>query len=185
MHKILLRYFILILIATTIFSCGNKSKRDAGVKVNYDRVAQKTLVAYNKQMIEIQSAEIDSFIKASKDTFLFTQTGVGYTLPKDQKEITPVPKDKPVIATYTIKLLNGKVCYKTQKEMLSVNGNTNIRGIGETLPFLAMNYPTQLVVPFHLAYGLPGNEKVPAATPVLIEIFLEYGNLKKDQEKQY
>lgn len=181
MHITTTRLFALITILVLFASCANKPKQNEGIKVSYNEVTQKTLMAYNKQMIAIQKAEIDSFISHSTDSFLTTPTGVSYTLPQKKEATKMVSGDKPLLVTFTIKLLNGKTCYKERQEVITLGSNTKIRGIGEALPYLAMNCKSQIVVPFHLAYGLRGNERIPAASPLLVEIYIEKANLKKDQ----
>lgn len=165
-------YISILAFTIALLGCRNNKSVQQEIPLNMEILTSNTLLEYNKQMIAIQKAEMDSFARVSPDSFLTTPTGVYYTIPvgKDYQTVAP---NTMVTVTYNITLLDGTICYNTRQEKLGIGSNTNIRGISEALEYLAIGYPSKLLVPYYLAYGLPGNDKVPSASPILINIVVE------------
>lgn len=169
------------ILALALLSCRNNKTVQQEMPLNMEVLTTNTLLEYNKQMIAIQKAEMDSFVQASADSFKMTPTGVFYSIPANTEAYKTLSTTGSVLVTYTIKLFDGTVCYNQRQELLSLSSNTNIRGVSEALEFLAIGHSSKLLVPYYLAYGLPGNDRVPSATPILIDIKVENPNHKKNQ----
>ncbi len=83
--------------------------------------------------------------------------------------------------TYSISLLNGDLCYKTdtlETETFKIDHSDIESGVQEGIKKMKVGDKAKLIVPSHLAYGITGdNAKIPPLQALVID--LELISLKK------
>lgn len=167
-------FFMLFTIIGIAQSCGNSNKNghsSAGVK-NLD----SSLVEANKMYVKRESDEIDQYVARHNWKMSTTGTGLRYMITKKGEGKETPAVDQRVKVDYKISLLDGTLCYSSEKEGPKdfVVGRDNIEtGLHEGIQYMHVGDEATFILPSHLAHGLLGDgNKIPAKASVIYQIKL-------------
>lgn len=154
-----MRYLIMLVIAVPfLFSCcttRHKTSEDEDV-INY----KDTLVSINKTLVTMDDESIKAYSDRYKLGLEVNKSGLWYKIAEKGKG-APVKKSKVVTISYTVSLLDGKVCYTSDSLGYKsfVVGQGGVEN-GLEIGILMLNEGSRaiFVMPPFLAHGLIGDE---------------------------
>ncbi len=134
-----------------------------------------SLVNYNRGVVLTEDQQIEDFVARYGWKMNKTATGLRYLIyKKGHGEKTE--KGKMAVISYTVRLLNGKLCYSSDKEGLKefkIGYGGVESGIEEGILLLHVGDRAKFIVPSHLAFGLLGDQnKIPQHATLVYDIEL-------------
>lgn len=187
------KYFIFEVKANKVFKKGNLTDSALYEEVN---------VYFENEIEKLKTGEenrIESFLKADKNDYSKTESGLRYYFSKKGTGVMPEPQDT-IVVHYTGKLLSGKVFDTSIEEVAKKEGLYNemrdyqpvpfVIGVGQVIPgwdegiLLSPNgSDVILVIPSNLAYGEQGEMRagIPPFAPLIFEISI--ADLKKFKDQ--
>ncbi len=153
-----------------LFSCEEVKQKKVPVWNN-----QKS-IEMNKFLSKEEDLAIRLFLKNRTDLKIEESgTGLRFALLKQGKgDVIQTNQDANV--EYSVKLLDGTVCYQTENDKLDVfrvDKSEMESGIHEGIKKMRKGDKALFIFPSHLAHGLIGNlGKIPPLSPLMIEIEL-------------
>lgn len=169
--------YIFILLATLAIllgSCKNSNKPQ--VKKPTVAQAKEMLIRINKTLNTNDSTAIQNYIKENGlNGFEASQTGL-YYLVSGEANGKQVETDDIVKLSYTISLLDGTICYKSEtdglKEFRVGQGGVE-SGLEEGILLMKQGQKAKFIMPPHLAHGLIGDGKfIPARSIIVYDVEL-------------
>lgn len=136
---------------------------------------KESLIKTNKSAAEIESEQIDAYIKRQKWNVIKTGSGLRYMIYKEGNG-EPAKMGQYAKIDFEITLLNGTVCYsnKGKKPAEFLIGQDNVEsGLHEGITYMHVGARAKLVLPSHLAHGLIGDQdKIPPRSTIIYDIEL-------------
>jgi len=130
----------------------------------------------NSQLLQKENDEIDYYVRSHKMPFKRTESGVRYFVYKPSTAGDSIIPDMKVTMDYTVKLLDGTVCYSSSQDgrRSFVIEHDNIEsGIHKGLQYLKRGDQALLIIPSHLAHGLLGDlNKIPPQSPIVYDVHI-------------
>lgn len=164
-------FFLFFLILAALPSC-----RDPGKEKKIDSEALKEpLIEINKTAAEIESEQIDGYVKRHHWDVIKSGTGLRY-LVYEKGEGEQARPGQVARVNFEISLLNGTVCYSTKesgpREFLI--GESGVEsGLHEGIAYMRVGDKAKLILPSHLAHGLAGDlNKIPPRSTIIYDIEL-------------
>jgi len=160
-----------------VFSLFSLIGCDNDIKVSHSssniRPFDDTIVNYNRQVVKTENQEIEDFIERYKWKMKKSQTGLRYII-YNLGNGPKASKGKLVKINYSVRLLNGKEIYNSDKlgaKQFIVGQGQIESGIEEGILMLRAGDRAKFVIPSHLAYGLLGDlDKVPERAVLIYDI---------------
>ncbi len=170
--KLWLLYLPFIIQGLLLYSCGQSN--DPGKKTNSKNIEESLLKA-NRQLVKTEDQQINDFISRYGWKMNETGTGLRYLVFRNGNG-EKVVKGNKVTITYTVSLLNGEVCYSSEKtgNKVFIVGQGGVEaGLEEGILFLKKGDRAKIILPSHLAFGLVGDgDKIPAKATLVYDIEL-------------
>jgi FKBP-type peptidyl-prolyl cis-trans isomerase len=170
-HCATLPVFLLFLILCT--SCSeqpqpSKSTRHLGMMSD-------SLVNYNRSIVRTEDQQIEDFIARYGWKMNKTGTGLRYLIFKKGKGVK-TEKGKVAVIRYTLRFLNGNLCYSSDKEGLKefkIGYGGVESGVEEGILLMRVGDRAKFIVPSHLAFGFLGDQnKIPQHATLVYDIEL-------------
>jgi FKBP-type peptidyl-prolyl cis-trans isomerase FkpA len=173
--KIILYLFLLI----SFSSCGGEeTSKEEVSEEEIARIRERILEA-NKAHVQIESKEIDNYIKRRNLSVERTGTGLRYLITK-QNDGKQAVSGMTATLKYSISLLDGTVCYSSDSlglKSFEIDHDQIESGIHEGVKLLKEGEHAIFILPSHLAHGLTGDHnKIPPGSPVVYNIELTHLN---------
>ncbi len=167
------KFLVFLLLIFSIFAC--KHKKIEKEKIFSDKNYKKTLINVNKYLLKTEDEQIEDYIKRYKWDMKKTGTGLRYLIYKHGKG-QKAKKNEIAKINYTIKLLNGDLCYSSEqqgpKEFIIGKGEM-ISGVEEGILLLRVGDKANFIIPSYLAYGVIGDQnKIPGNATLIYDIKL-------------
>lgn len=167
-----MKKIIFILTGCFLIACSNNNKEQ---KVLTPKDLKQPLINKNKSYAQIESDQIDAYVKRLNLNVIKTGTGLRYVIFKEGYGVKPKPGNV-VKVNYEVSLLNGKKCYSTynlKPEEFLVEHDDVESGLHEGIQYLKVGSKAKLIIPSHLAHGLLGDlNKIPPRSTVIYDIEL-------------
>jgi FKBP-type peptidyl-prolyl cis-trans isomerase len=130
----------------------------------------------NKQLVQKENDEINYYVKTHKMPFRRTGSGIRYYVYQPSDKGDSVRKEMQVSMDYTVKLLDGTLCYSSDKEgrkSFVVEHGEPESGIHIGVQYLKRGDRALLIIPSALAHGLLGDlNKIPPQTPIIYDVHI-------------
>jgi len=171
------RYIIvfpaLVLLLLLCFSCSEPPQPSNSTR--HLGMLSDSLVNYNRGVVLTEDQQIDDFVSRYGWKLNKTGTGLRYVIFKrGSGEATR--KGKVVFIRYTLHLLNGNLCYSSDKEGLKefkIGYGGVESGVEEGILLMHVGDRAKFIVPSHLAFGLLGDQnKIPQHATLVYDIEL-------------
>lgn len=121
-----------------------------------------------------QTDEIDKYLERQGWTMQATASGLRYMLLKAGAGKTLVQPEQVVKVAYTVRLMDGSVCYSSEKDgprSFKVGHDDVESGIHEGVQLMHVGDKMRFVLPSHLAHGFTGdNGKIPPLAALVCEV---------------
>lgn len=168
--------YLLIAVLILLVGCHQKTEPDNQFRKT-DR--DKSLVKVNRYLVKSEKEDIENYINRHQWIMEETGTGLRYMIYETGNGIT-AQKGQVVELNYSVKLITGDEVYSSKETgpLIFEIGHGGVEsGLEEALLYLKQGDKAKLVIPSHLAYGLPGDEnKIPPRSTLIYDI--ELVNLK-------
>lgn len=154
-----LRQLFSLILILSVFSCGDAKQEKE--KSSNPAEAKQPLISANKYLRESEDALIEDYISRYGWNMKKSGTGLRYWIYK-QGEGPEVSAGDHLRIGYEISLLNGEIIYHSDVDgELSFRQGSGeiIRGLNEAALFLQEGDQAKIILPSHLAYGLPGDQR--------------------------
>lgn len=134
------------------------------------------LVAINKTLMESEDRLIEKFIERKQWPVISTGTGLRYLIYEKGKGQNLAKIGQYASISYTISLLNGKVCYQSklgEKKSFTIEADDVESGLHEGVKYMKVGDKAKLIIPSHLAHGLIGDmDKIPPKSTIIYDLKL-------------
>ena len=157
----LCKYLILMLLLA-IFSCDNNEPKQQLSITKSDM--KNSMEKANRYLLNEEEEDIENYVKRHDLTMTSTGTGLRYQILKQGSE-KKIEKGEQVTLEYELHSIAGDLIYSSENDGVKsfvVGEGTVESGLDEAMTYLHRGDVAKLIIPFHLAYGLHGDDdKIP------------------------
>ena len=166
----MIRLLVFLSISILLASCSDDPQEMPVIDVQQ---MQEDLIEANKKALTRESVQIDTYIKEKNLDVTLTKTGLRYAIYKNVEGENVIEK-KEALVKYTVSLLDGTECYKTDKpEFFTVGKDYVESGLHEGIQFMSVGDKALIIIPSHLGHGLAGDlKKIPIKSTIVYDIEL-------------
>lgn len=171
-HILKASFTLIALALVCFFSCQS----DSGTTKKMDEeMLKEPLIRANKTAAEIESEQIEAFVKRQEWGVTTTGTGLRYFVYRQGKG-AKAEIGKTAKVNFEISLLNGTVCYSSKEkgpQQFRIGESEVESGLHEGITYLHVGDKAKLILPSHLAHGLIGDmNKIPPRSTIIYDIEL-------------
>ena len=143
-------------------SCGEKNPKPA-VSVTKDEM-KSSMEKANRYLLNEEEEEIENYVRRHEMTPIKTGTGLRYQILKQGSE-QRIEKGEVVTLEYELHSIAGDLIYSSENDGVRsfVVGEGSVEaGLEEAMAYLHRGDVAKLIIPYHLGYGLHGDDnKIP------------------------
>lgn len=166
-----MRSIIITSLLLLIFSCTDNPEAEKTMKWSQDDSTR-----LHQDLAAEQSLDIDLYLAQHSD-WKMTKTGSGLQYYIYKKSELPLAKVGQIAQVeYTISLLDGTICYKTNSdefEEFKIDKADIESGVQEGVKLMRKGEKAKFIIPSHLAHGLTGDmNKIPPLTVIVVDFHL-------------
>ncbi len=166
------RFFVLLISLVCTF-CTEQPQPASSTR--HLGMMSDSLVNYNRGVVLTEDQQIDDFIARYGWKMSKTGTGLRYLIFKKGSGIKG-QRGKVAIIRYTSRLLNGNLCYTSDKDGLKefkIGYGGVESGVEEGILLMHVGDRAKFILPSHLAFGLLGDQnKIPQHAVLVYDIEL-------------
>jgi len=155
--KIAVKYLIFMLLLAFI-SCGEKPQKHAETLSKSEM--KSSMEKANRYLLNEEETDIENYIKRHGLAMTSTGTGLRYQILKQGSE-QKIGKGERVTLEYELHSIAGDLIYSSENEGVKtfVVGEGAVEsGLDEAMTYLHRGDVAKLIIPFHLGYGLHGDD---------------------------
>lgn len=150
--------YLIMLLLFSVFSCEEKPQHQpAPISKNEMKNSMETA---NRYLLNEEEEDIANYIKRHGLEMTSTGTGLRYQILKQGSE-KRIEKGEKVTLEYELGSIAGDLFYSSEKDGVKsfVVGEGGVEsGLDEAMTYLHWGDQAKLIIPFHLAYGLHGDD---------------------------
>ena len=143
-------------------SCGDKSPKQQKPVTKSEM--KSSMEKANRYMLNEEEEDIENYVKRHGLTMTTTGTGLRYQILKQGSE-QRIEKGELVTLEYELHSIAGDLIYSSENDGVKsfVVGEGGVEsGLDEAMSYLHRGDVAKLIIPFHLGYGLHGDDdKIP------------------------
>ena len=142
-----------------VISCEEKPK-EPSVPISKNEM-KNSMETANRYLLNEEEEDIANYIKRHGLEMTSTGTGLRYQILKQGSE-KKIEKGERVSLEYELGSIAGDLFYSSEKDGVKsfVVGEGGVEtGLDEAMTYLHRGDEAKLIIPFHLAYGLHGDDK--------------------------
>ncbi len=162
--------FTVIIAIITLISCNKSDTKQIPVS---KKELDKILLDANKLQIAYDTQRVVSFIRLNKWNMSQTKTGIWYQV-LDSGDGPKINEGDMVALTYTVHLLNGKLCYSSEKtgpKIFNVSRGGVESGLEEGILLLHGGDSARFIMPQYMAHHLLGDgDKIPPLSTIIYNL---------------
>lgn len=162
--------YLILLLLIAFFSCGEKPNQPVPVTKNE---MKSSMEKANRYLLNEEEEEIGDYVRRHGLEMVSTGTGLRYQILK-QGTGNQVKKGDKVSLEYELHNLAGNLIYSSENDgvKMFVVGEGGVEsGLDEVMNYLHYGDVAKLIIPFHLAYGLHGDDnRIPEYTTLVYTI---------------
>ena len=150
--------YLILLLLISVFSCQEKPQKPSNtVSKNEMKNSMETA---NRYLLSEEEEDIKNYITRHGLDMTSTGTGLRYQILKQGSE-KRIGKGDKVVMEYELCSIAGDLFYSSENDGLKsfVVGEGGVEtGLDEAMAYLHKGDVAKLIIPFHLAYGLHGDD---------------------------
>lgn len=150
--------YLILLLLISVFSCEEKPKEQT-IPVSKSEM-KNSMETANRYLLNEEEEDIANYIKRHGLEMISTGTGLRYQIMKQGSE-KRIEKGEKVTLEYEVCSVAGDLFYSSEKDGVKsfVVGEGGVEsGLEEAMAYLHRGDEAKLIIPFHLAYGLHGDD---------------------------
>ena len=155
--NIAVKYLIFMLLLTFV-SCGEKPQKQAETLSKSEM--KSSMEKANRYLLNEEETDIENYIKRHGLAMTSTGTGMRYQILKQGSE-QKIGKGERVTLEYELHSIAGDLIYSSENEGVKdfVVGEGAVEsGLDEAMTYLHRGDVAKLIIPFHLGFGLHGDD---------------------------
>ena len=155
--NIAVKYLIFMLLLSFI-SCGEKPQKQAETLSKSEM--KSSMEKANRYLLNEEETDIENYIKRHGLAMTSTGTGLRYQILKQGSE-RKIGKGERVTLEYELHSIAGDLIYSSENEgvKIFVVGEGAVEsGLDEAMTYLHRGDVAKLIIPFHLGFGLHGDD---------------------------
>lgn len=150
--------YLILLLLLSFFSCEEKPRKQP-VPISKGEM-KSSMETANRYLLNEEEEDIANYIKRHGLDMVSTGTGLRYQILKKGSERL-VGKGQEVTVEYELHSIAGDLIYSSEKDGVKkfVVGNGAVEsGLDEAMTYLHYGDVAKVIIPFHLGYGLHGDD---------------------------
>ncbi len=150
--------YLIMLLLFSVFSCEEKPQHQP-VPISKSEM-KNSMETANRYLLNEEEEDIANYIKRHGLEMTSTGTGLSYQILKQGSE-KRIEKGEKVTLEYELGSIAGDLFYSSEKDGVKsfVVGEGGVEtGLDEAMTYLHWGDQAKLIIPFHLAYGLHGDD---------------------------
>ena len=167
--------FAVVVVAIIFISFGCKKGENSQVVQNGSEDQDEMLVRINKYLVQKDVELIESYAKRREWNVAQTESGLFYEI-YERGRGDSVREGMQVTLNYTLSLLDGTVCYSSDKsgpKTFRLGRSREESGLEQGLLMMRVGDKAHMILPPHLAHGLLGDEEmIPARSVIVYDVEL-------------
>ena len=155
--NIAVKYLIFMLLLAFI-SCGEKPQKQAETLSKSEM--KSSMEKANRYLLNEEESDIENYIKRHGLAMTSTGTGLRYQILKQGSE-QKIGKGERVTLEYELHSIAGDLIYSSENEGVKdfvVGEGVVESGLDEAMTYLHRGDVAKLIIPFHLGFGLHGDD---------------------------
>ena len=155
--KTLCKYLILMLLLVS-FSCDEKNPKPSQPVTKGEM--KSSMEKANRYLLNEEAEDIENYVKRHGLNMTTTGTGLRYQILKQGSE-QKIEKGEVVTLDYELHSIAGDLIYSSENDGVKsfiVGEGTVESGLDEAMTYLHRGDVAKLIIPFHLGYGLHGDD---------------------------
>lgn len=155
--KTLCKYLILMLLLVS-FSCNEKNPKPSQPVTKGEM--KSSMEKANRYLLNEEAEDIENYVKRHGLNMTTTGTGLRYQILKQGSE-QKIEKGEVVTLEYELHSIAGDLIYSSENNGVKsfiVGEGTVESGLDEAMTYLHRGDVAKLIIPFHLGYGLHGDD---------------------------
>lgn len=155
--NIAVKYLIFMLLLAFV-SCGEKPQKQAETLSKSEM--KSSMEKANRYLLNEEETDIENYIKRHGLAMTSTGTGLRYQILKQGSE-RKIGKGERVTLEYELHSIAGDLIYSSENEgvKIFVVGEGAVEsGLDEAMTYLHRGDVAKLIIPFHLGFGLHGDD---------------------------
>ena len=153
--KAFMKIWLLILLIALV-SCDHTPETKKKVD---NQQLKESLEKVNRYLVKDENEEIDHYVKRHGLEMTATGTGLRYVILK-QGQGRKVEAGNTVTLEYELTSITGDLIYSSEKDGVKrfvVGGGPVESGLDEAVRYMHLGDVAKVIIPSHLAFGLPGD----------------------------
>lgn len=149
--------YLILLLLVSLFACNEKPKKPVEIPKKEMKQSMETA---NRYLLNEEEEEIENYVKRHGLEMVRTGTGLRYQVIR-QGDGKQIANGDVVSLDYELHSLKGELIYSSDKEgvkTFKVGEGGVESGLNEAMAYLHYGDVAKLIIPFHLAYGLHGDD---------------------------
>ena len=150
--------YLMLLLLIAFLACGEKTPKQQNTMSKYEM--KNSMETANRYLLNEEEEDIANYIKRHGLEMTSTGTGLRYQILKQGSE-KPIEKGEKVTLEYELHSIAGDLIYSSDNDGVKsfVVGEGSVEsGLEEAMNYLHRGDVAKLILPFHLAYGLHGDD---------------------------
>jgi FKBP-type peptidyl-prolyl cis-trans isomerase len=155
--KTLCKYLILMLLLVS-FSCDEKNPKPSQPVTKGEM--KSSMEKANRYLLNEEAEDIENYVKRHGLNMTTTGTGLRYQILKQGSE-QKIEKGEVVTLEYELHSIAGDLIYSSENDGVKsfIVGEGRVEsGLDEAMTYLHRGDVAKLIIPFHLGYGLHGDD---------------------------
>ncbi len=167
-----MKYLIIVTALATLINCSCQQKTaEQKTPTNTEELQEA-----NKRFLKLEALDIERYVERRNLKTVKTGTGVQIAIYHEGESELKAETGKVAVIDYTISLLDGKECYKTEKgkpDEFLVEYDDVESGLHEAIQYLTVGDKALVIIPSHRAHGIAGDyNKIPRRSTIVYDLTL-------------
>ena len=149
--------YLIVLLLTMLLACNETPKKPVEIP---KEDMKKSMETANRYLLNEEQEEIDGYVKRHGLDMVTTGTGLRYQVLK-QGAGKQIENGDNVTLEYELRSLKGDLIYSSDNDGIKtfkVGDGSVESGLDEAMSYLHYGDAAKLIIPYHLAYGLHGDD---------------------------
>ena len=150
--------YLIVCLLLVLFSCEGKQQKQTETISKSEM--KSSMEKANRYLLNEEEEDIENYIKRHGLTMSVTGTGLRYQILKQGSE-QRIEKGERVTLEYELHSIAGDLIYSSENDGVKdfVVGEGSVEsGLDEAMTYLHHGDVAKLIIPFHLGYGLHGDD---------------------------
>lgn len=164
---------LLMVLLIGFAACGQR--QESGPKVVSSDTMRHQLEYANKHMVKTEERQINDYVLRHGLNPVLSPTGLRFVRYQEGTGIQAEQGNK-VRISFKVSLINGIECYTSEAEgpkEFVIGLSDEVNGLEEGLTMMRVGDKARLIIPSHLAFGLPGDmNKIPMRATLIYDVHL-------------